>query len=43
MIGAAYQRCRVHFLRNVFGVIPKDATEMDDWSLSLLAGCIHRL
>jgi putative transposase len=28
MIGAAYQRCRVHFLRNVFGVIPKDAAEM---------------
>ncbi|MDX3763870.1 IS256 family transposase [Streptomyces sp. AK02-04a] len=28
MIGAAYQRCRVHFLRNVFGVIPKDAGEM---------------
>jgi len=28
MIGAAYQRCRVHFLRNVFAVIPKDAAEM---------------
>ncbi|MED7829024.1 IS256 family transposase, partial [Streptomyces chiangmaiensis] len=28
MIGASYQRCRVHFLRNVFGVIPKDAAEM---------------
>jgi putative transposase len=28
MIGAAYQRCRVHFLRNVFGVIGKDAAEM---------------
>ncbi|GAA5704517.1 hypothetical protein Save01_05363 [Streptomyces avermitilis] len=28
VIGAAYQRCRVHFLRNVFGVIPKDAAEM---------------
>ncbi|MFB8778055.1 IS256 family transposase [Streptomyces broussonetiae] len=28
MIGASYQRCRVHFLRNVFGVIPKDAGEM---------------
>jgi putative transposase len=27
-IGAAYQRCRVHFLRNVFGVITKDAAEM---------------
>ncbi|MFJ9479987.1 IS256 family transposase [Streptomyces mirabilis] len=28
MLGAAYQRCRVHFLRNVFGVIPKDSAEM---------------
>ena len=28
MLGAAYQRCRVHFLRNVFAVIPKDAGEM---------------
>ncbi|MFJ5221249.1 IS256 family transposase [Streptomyces sp. NPDC088354] len=28
MIGAAYQRCRVHFLRNTFAVIPKDAGEM---------------
>lgn len=28
MLGAAYQRCRVHFLRNVFAVIPKDAAEM---------------
>lgn len=28
MIGAAYQRCRVHFLRNVFQVIPKSAGEM---------------
>ncbi|WP_411143448.1 IS256 family transposase [Streptomyces sp. x-80] len=28
MLGAAYQRCRVHFLRNVFGVINKDAAEM---------------
>jgi putative transposase len=28
MLGAAYQRCRVHFLRNVFGVIGKDAAEM---------------
>jgi putative transposase len=28
MIGAAYQRCRVHFLRNVFGVISKEAAEM---------------
>ncbi|MER6677531.1 IS256 family transposase [Streptomyces sp. NPDC000983] len=25
MLGAAYQRCRVHFLPNVFAVIPKDA------------------
>lgn len=28
MLGAAYQRCRVHFLRNVFAVIPKDSAEM---------------
>lgn len=28
MLGAGYQRCRVHFLRNVFAVIPKDAGEM---------------
>ncbi|WP_327411484.1 IS256 family transposase [Streptomyces sp. NBC_01233] len=28
MLGAAWQRCRVHFLRNVFAVIPKEATEM---------------
>ena len=28
MIGAAYQRCRVHFLRNVFSVINKEAAEM---------------
>jgi putative transposase len=28
MLGAAYQRCRVHFLRNVFAVISKDAGEM---------------
>ena len=28
MLGARYQRCRVHFLRNVFAVIPKDASEM---------------
>ncbi|MFJ9753265.1 IS256 family transposase, partial [Streptomyces chartreusis] len=28
MLGAAYQRCRVHFLRNVFGVIDKHAGEM---------------
>ena len=28
MLGAAYQRCRVHFLRNVFAVINKEAAEM---------------
>ncbi len=28
MLGAAYQRCRVHFLRNVFSVIPREAAEM---------------
>jgi putative transposase len=28
MIGAAYQRCRVHFLRNTFGVITKGSGEM---------------
>ncbi|MFF4803283.1 transposase [Streptomyces sp. NPDC001351] len=28
MLGAAYQRRRVHFLRNVFGVISKDAGQM---------------
>ncbi len=28
MLGAAYQRCRVHFLRNVFAVIPREAAEM---------------
>ncbi len=28
MLGAGYQRCRVHFLRNVFNVIHKDAAEM---------------
>ncbi len=28
MLGAAYQRCRVHFLRNVFSVIPEDSGEM---------------
>jgi putative transposase len=28
MLGAAYQRCRVHFLRNVFSVINKEAGEM---------------
>jgi transposase-like protein len=28
MLGAARQRCRVHFVRNVFSVIPKGAAEM---------------
>jgi putative transposase len=28
MLGAAYQRCRVHFLRNVFSAINKEAAEM---------------
>ncbi|WP_405019948.1 IS256 family transposase [Kitasatospora sp. NBC_00070] len=28
MLGAAYQRCRVHFLRNTFSVINKEAGEM---------------
>jgi transposase-like protein len=28
MIGAAWQRCRVHFVRNVFSVIPKGSAEM---------------
>ncbi|WP_249402331.1 transposase [Streptomyces sp. YIM 121038] len=28
MLGAAWQRCRVHFLRNVFGVIDQDSGEM---------------
>ncbi|BAC67813.1 putative IS256 family IS1245-like transposase [Streptomyces avermitilis MA-4680 = NBRC 14893] len=28
MLGAAYQRCRVHFLRNVFSLINKEAAEM---------------
>ncbi|MEV7020901.1 IS256 family transposase [Kitasatospora sp. NPDC093558] len=28
MLGAGYQRCRVHFLRNAFAVIPKEAGEM---------------
>ncbi|WP_236653637.1 IS256 family transposase [Streptacidiphilus melanogenes] len=28
MLGAAYQRCRVHFLRNTFAVISKEAGEM---------------
>ncbi|MER6218870.1 IS256 family transposase [Streptomyces sp. NPDC001674] len=28
MIGAGWQRCRVHFVRNVFSVIPKGSAEM---------------
>ncbi|GGN31080.1 hypothetical protein GCM10011578_068730 [Streptomyces fuscichromogenes] len=28
MLGAAWQRCRVHFLRNIFGVIDRDSDEM---------------
>jgi putative transposase len=28
MLGAAWQRCRVHFLRNVFSVIDRDSGEM---------------
>ncbi|MGW4895404.1 IS256 family transposase [Kitasatospora sp. NPDC004240] len=28
MLGAPYQRCRVHFLRNTFAIIPKEAGEM---------------
>ncbi len=28
MLGAAYQRCRVHFLRSVCALIPKDAAEV---------------
>ncbi|XIJ58135.1 IS256 family transposase [Kitasatospora hibisci] len=28
MLGAAYQRCRVHFLKNAFAIIPKEAAEM---------------
>ncbi|MFI6543139.1 IS256 family transposase [Streptomyces prunicolor] len=28
MLGAAWQRCRVHFLRNAFGVIDRDSGEM---------------
>ena len=28
MLGSAYQRCRVHFLRNAFAVIHKEAGEM---------------
>jgi putative transposase len=28
MIGAAWQRCRVHFLRNVLGCVPKGSAEM---------------
>ncbi|BFO18267.1 hypothetical protein SHKM778_46550 [Streptomyces sp. KM77-8] len=28
MLGAAWQRCRVHFVRNVFALIPKGSAEM---------------
>ena len=28
LIGAAWQRCRVHFLRNVLGTVPKGSAEM---------------
>ncbi|MER7779642.1 IS256 family transposase [Streptomyces sp. NPDC096191] len=28
MLGSAWQRCRVHFVRNAFSVIPKGAAEM---------------
>lgn len=28
MLGAAWQRCRVHFARNIFSVIPKGAAKM---------------
>jgi putative transposase len=28
MLGAGWQRCRVHFLRNCFAVIPREAAEM---------------
>lgn len=28
MLGAAWQRCRVHFVRNVFATIPKGSAEM---------------
>lgn len=28
MLGSGHQRCRVHFLRNVFGVISKETGEM---------------
>jgi putative transposase len=28
MIGAAWQRCRVHFLRNVLAQVPKGSQEM---------------
>ncbi|MFD8719095.1 transposase [Streptomyces sp. NPDC059629] len=28
MLGAAWQRCRLHFLRNSFGVIDRDSDEM---------------
>ena len=28
LIGAAWQRCRVHFLRNVLAQVPKGSAEM---------------
>jgi transposase-like protein len=28
LIGAAWQRCRVHFMRNVIAVVPKGNQEM---------------
>jgi putative transposase len=28
LIGSSWQRCRVHFLRNVLGVVPKGSSEM---------------
>lgn len=28
MLGAGYQRCRVHFLRNTFAVISKESGEL---------------
>lgn len=28
LIGASWQRCRVHFMRNVLGVVPKGNQEL---------------
>ena len=28
MIGASWQRCRVHYIRNLLAVVPKGAQEM---------------